>query len=216
MREGYKGPSGKEKALFTHKIKIMYIVQQSFTSVHGRYYSRGQEVSWLLRQLMASVDKKRLVKRSIYVSAYEEDYRQELQERDGETYIMIRNNPEIFPKSAPIGEEWTPSEDFGSVPYKGMHSVGNEDISSPDDLIGIGADPFFEQRDIDSFAAKVSAEVRMDSVPIADWNNDLPQNQQDSTTTIQYEPSSNDSVDSGDSSTSDSSGGSSDSSGGEN
>jgi len=95
----------------------MYIVQQSFTSVHGRYYYRGQEVSWLWRQLMASTDKKNLVRRSLYVSSYEEEYRQELQERDGETGRGLGSfTGDGESLSCPVGGEWTPDEDIMHFP----------------------------------------------------------------------------------------------------
>lgn len=162
----------------------MYIVQQSFTSVHGRYYYRGQEVSWLWRQLMHSEDKKKLVKRSAYISAYEEDYRQEVQERDGEEGIFTLYDKFGNSPLAPVQEEWAPHEDFGSAPYRGFHPLEREgpitDPSEDEDyqapLGGFSIDGLSSDSD-----------PILDTTPVADWNNDLPQNNAEDVAPIHYD-----------------------------
>lgn len=159
----------------------MYIVQQAFTSVHGRYYYRGQEVSWLWYQLMASVDKRRLVKRSLYISAYEEDYRQELQERDGE------QGPYFTQILAPVEEEWAPHEDFGPTKYTfPTREQAIEDstpitdtIEETDSAQGLGEKVDYSHHELDIDLIKQDGGISQieDSVPKADWNNDLPENQ---------------------------------------
>ncbi len=101
----------------------MYIVQTAFRSIHGRYYPRGKEVSWLKRQLMAKVDRKFLVTREQYISAYEEEYRREVQERDEDLSSVTRaprNYAYMDMSASPsIGDAWTPDEDF----HTGAHYV---------------------------------------------------------------------------------------------
>lgn len=118
------------------KSQEMYIAQKSFTSVHGRYYYRGQEINWLRFQLMAKTDKRNFVSRNMYVSSYEEDYRRELQERDEDMRVYsgrtIPYDPTQYPGNHDDG--WRPDEDimhFSSLPP--THLPGEE--VDPDALL---------------------------------------------------------------------------------